>query len=316
LISFKKKRKKGMRLKTPLSLAALTLTMLTLLFVQVQAYAQARLHEFSAYGEGGLALPRYSLPAGVSSSSSSSGVGGGGLGYSFLFTDNIGLRTGVGASLLRSTVHLGDSFTSAIALTDEYYEPAELRSTFSGYVERQSVVMLQLPLLLHYQSKAYRRKLRYYARAGLRIELPLMGRYQARSASLVNELYYPSRDVALRDPAYKGLGVFSGVSSTGSLKQRLSLTAVAEAGVKWKLGARAFLYVGLYAGYGVGSAVKPQNGDADFGVGSVPTSRYAPATHLTDRAALFAVGVKVEVSISRLFTQPMRINIKQFPSLV
>jgi hypothetical protein len=129
-----------MHLKTPLLLATLTLTMLTPLFVQAQAqaqaqayaYTQARLHEFSAYGEGGFAALRYSLPSGASSG----GGGGGGLGYAFLFTDNIGVRTGIGASLLRSAVRLGDGFTSVVDLADEYYEPAELRSTFNGYVER------------------------------------------------------------------------------------------------------------------------------------------------------------------------------------
>jgi outer membrane protein OmpA-like peptidoglycan-associated protein len=180
--------------------------------------------------------------------------------------------------------------------------------------------MLQLPLLLHYQTRAYRYTRRYYARAGLQLELPLSGRYQASAASVVNELYYPALGVALRDPAYKGLGVFSDVSSDVSLTLRPSLTAMAEAGVKWQLGARACLYVGLYAGYGVSSVVKPQSSGADvllqgeappasFGTGGVPASRYAPATRLTDRAALFAAGVKVEVSISKLF---IRLNTRMF----
>lgn len=274
-------------------------------------------HELSVYGEGGLSTLRYALPPQVERDNGFGG--GGGLGYAFFFSDNVGLRTGVGVSLLRAAAHLNASFVATAAAVDEYYAPCEFRTTFGdGYRERQSAVVLHVPLTLHYQGKPFLTGVRPYARAGFRLDAPLSGGYRANATSLTNELYYPDLDIALRAPAYKGLGKFSGKSSSGDLSLALSVAAVAEAGVKWQLPRAASLYTGLYVGYGLSNALKQTDGGdlvvrgdgapSELSVGSVLASRYEAGAPFTEKALLLSAGLKVEVTVdagipTRRFTE-------------
>jgi hypothetical protein len=256
-------------------------------------------HELSVYGEGGLSTLRYALPP--QGERDNRFGGGGGLGYAFFFSDNVGLRTGVGASLFRAAAHLNANFVATAAAVDEYYAPCEFRTTFGdGYRERQSAVVLHVPLMLHYQGKPFPIGARLYARAGLRLDALLSGSYRASAASLTNELYYPDLDITLRAPAYKGLGEFSGKSSGGDLGLALSVAAVAEAGVKWRLPRATSLYTGLYVGYGLSNVLKKQKDGAasELGMGSMLASRYEAGAPFTEKALLLSAGLKVEVTVN------------------
>ncbi|MDR1343583.1 MAG: hypothetical protein LBK18_10085, partial [Prevotellaceae bacterium] len=149
-----------MRLKTLPVIAALLLPSLP----PLPAGAQARLMEISAYGEGGLSTLYYSLPD-IARRSNALG-GGGGLGYAFFFTDQLSLHTGAGLTLYRAQAKLSDGFGTITATLDDYYEPAELRSTFSRHAERQTALMLRLPLQGQWQSKVKSRSRghRFYVR--------------------------------------------------------------------------------------------------------------------------------------------------------
>jgi outer membrane protein OmpA-like peptidoglycan-associated protein len=217
----------------------------------------------------------------------------------------------------RANTRLDDNFTSVIPYTDEYNEAYELRTTVNRYEEKQSALMLSIPLTAQYQtslrfwgrrSAGGRRYFgqRFYARAGFRLDIPLSERYRAASASLINERYYPALDIALREPTYKGLGEFTGRSAKGNLNLNSSLAGMVEAGVKWDIVRQLSFYTGLYFSCGLTGAVKStHSGDfmlhseaspADFSTGSVLASQYEQGKPFTNRVTLMSAGLTVRLA--------------------
>jgi hypothetical protein len=312
-----------MQLKVWISLSALS----------VAAPLVGQNHELSLYGEGGLSTLRYSLPQGGSRQDRLGG--GGGLGYTFLFSGYLGMSTGVGLSAFRAGARLSGSFSSVAVFTDEYHEDFELRSSLSGYAEKQSLLTLNFPLMMHCQSGVISGKYgkQIYLRAGLRLELPLRGSYRSHAASLTNMIYYPEHKMTLSQPAYKGLGEFSGKTSSGSLNFALSATACVEAGVKWDVSRhmsfnrnqllfnrllsfnsrqnarnrRLYLYTGIYFSYGLNDVLRSDDmGDvihrneeapADFRISSLLASRYEAESNFTGKGLLIGAGLTLRLSL-------------------
>ncbi|MDR0711251.1 MAG: hypothetical protein LBF67_02745 [Prevotellaceae bacterium] len=314
-----------MHLKVWISLSALS----------VAAPLVGQKHEVSVYGEGGLSTLHYSLPQ--EGSRQDQLGGGGGLGYAFLFADYMGVATGVGLSAFRAGARLPGSFGSVAASIDEYDESFELRSSLSGYTEKQSLITLSLPLMVHCQSGVLSGKYdkQLYFRAGLRLELPILGSYQSGIASLTNTIYYPEHKTTLSQPAYKGLGTFSGRVSSGSLNLALSATACVEAGVKWDVSRRLpfnrnqlpfnrllsfnsretsrnrrlmYLYTGIYFSYGLNDVLRgadvgdvihrSEDAPAEFRIGSLLTSRYEAESYFTGKALLIGGGITLRLSFN------------------
>lgn len=223
------------------------------LFAVLTASAQSK-HEtagggsqFSITAGGGLSTLRYKAVEGAGRT----GFGGNaGIGYSYFFTDHWGLGTGVGVSVFNGKYDMA-SFSEFYPCYDGE-EAFEYHYTLKKYHENQQAWMLDIPLMVQFQTG------KFYAKFGGKLGVPFSAKYN----NSVNELqasgvYQPS-ELTLSGPAFMGFGTFTNLSNSDDLKLNTTFFAAAEAGVKWSLSDNLSLYTGAYLDYGLNNMFKQE----------------------------------------------------------
>ena len=275
------------------------ITTISLLLLATSALsAQNNRHEIVLYAGGGLSSLKYNATIGKQRD----GLGGQiGLGYNFFFIPNLGIKTGVEFSLHNASFTL-DHFDFQHDATDIENSPFEFRCTLNNYKERQSLVMLQIPLMLQFQIGD---KHQFYAAAGGKVGFPLSAKYNSSKIAIYNSGYYEEEDCEYTTQLFMGFGQFSG--SSGNLKFKTAFFASAEIGVKWMMKGEYSFYTGLYMDYGLNNIVKPRseplqfleyNTDhpSDFTVNSIIESKYLQNTELelfTNKIIPITAGIKL-----------------------
>ncbi|GAP72507.1 hypothetical protein SAMD00024442_34_6 [Candidatus Symbiothrix dinenymphae] len=195
-------------------------------------------HEFSLVVGGGLSSLHYTPTVG----DASLGLGGfAGLGYTFRFSEHWGVGTGLEAALFNGNYSLA-------SLSDHYpsydgEENFEYHYTIEGYRDRQQAILLNIPLMLHFQTG------RYYAALGGKVGIPMSATFN-NSAKLNAWGNYPPSSLHLEDPPFSGFGSYT-VSNKGDLALKTAFFASTEVGVRWQLSNGWSLSTGLYADYGL-----------------------------------------------------------------
>ncbi|GHT53097.1 hypothetical protein AGMMS49982_15150 [Bacteroidia bacterium] len=268
--------------------------------VAVAATAQPAQHEFSFVAGGGLSTLNYSPTAG----NAEFGLGGfAGLGYTFRFSEHWGLGTGVEAALFNAHYSLA-------SLSDHYpsydgEENFEYHYTIEGYRDRQQAILLNIPLMLHFQTG------KYYAALGGKAGFPMGAKFN-NSGDLNARGDYPPSALHLQDPPFSGFGLYP-VSNKGDLALKTAFFASAEVGVRWKLSNTVALSTGLYVDYGLNnvrpSATAPLINYPDYLVSDIyrPNSVVASASDLrgqnvgkplVEKVNPLAAGIKIGVHFS------------------
>ena len=282
------------------------LSILNLLLFCTVLSAQSN-HEFSVYLGGGLSTLNYSVTTGEQKM----GFGGHiGLGYTFFFSPNWGLGTGVEFALYNSKFNL-NNLTTNYTLTDPTAAPGQGQFDFisklGNYEEKQSAGLLQIPLMLQFQTDGNHK---FYAAAGGKIGLPISASYKVDNATLENSGFYSYESYTYTTQIFRGFG-----SNQRSYKDDLSFKtaffASVEAGMKWRLSDNLSLYTGAYFDYGFNNIRK--DGQAkqfveysttddprDFKVHSVTYAQYtesgkAPRA-FTDKVSPLAAGIKLRLA--------------------
>ena len=290
--------------------------MLMFVFMQVTVvFAQS--HEFSVYGGGGLSALHYKLSTG----DASGGFGGDfGLGYTFspsksqiietgtLSRRKWGIFAGIGLGLYNAQAKLNNVQTVTSGLSDGelHYDRFDLRTTFTGYNEKQNAMLLNIPVMWHFQMA------QFYVMAGVKAGIPLNGKYQSKDATLTNKAYYPDLGNEIDAPEFRGYGTFRGKNSDGVIDLGLSVALSLEAGINRRIGGNIHLYAGVYVDYGLNNVVKSSHqpfvnytGDnpANFTTNSVLSSysdynnyNNKASITFTDKANIMAVGIKVRLA--------------------
>ncbi|MDR1645628.1 MAG: hypothetical protein LBS05_07395 [Tannerellaceae bacterium] len=274
------------------------LSFLTLcFFCTASVYGQK--NEVSFHAGGGLSTLGYSLSQG----DRTQGFGGeAGVGYIRFLSRSFGVGSGVSLSLYNaSAAGIGNTIAN---FADEYGDSYELRTSFTGYNERQQALFLRIPLTLQYRGGG-RHPL--YVQAGVGLNIPVSARYEASAATLHNEAYYPTYDVAITLPSFMGLGDFTNRRTEDKLTLQTVYTASVETGIRWRLAPSWALYTALYADYGLNDAVKDRNRDHfrpnattpdDFALNSVLVSRQAPSSPFAGSTSLIAIGLKFRIAFT------------------
>jgi len=274
------------------------------LMLSTALYAQTA-HEFSIYAGGGISTVKYSVTEGKHKL----GLGGhAGLGYTFFFSPNWGLGTGVEFALYNSKFNTA-TWNGSYTLTDPTPPAATftLNSTLKDYEEKQTSIMLQIPLMLQFQGNGNHK---FYAAAGGKIGLPLSATYKVDNATFVNAGVYPYESYTYTTQIFRGFG-----SNQKSYKDDLSFKAAfflaAEAGMKWRLSDNMSLYTGLYLDYGLNNIRKntpanfvayipstnPTDPTADLHINSVTYARVSNTTaQFTDKLSPLAAGIKLRLA--------------------
>jgi len=260
-------------------------------------------HEFSLYGGGGLSTLNYNVTAGKQNN----GFGGKvGLGYQFFFSKKFGLGTGAELALYNSKYTL-DNLSQQYMTTDMEGTDFEFRSAITNYKETQQAMLLQIPLMLQFQTGS---KHQFYAALGGKAGIPLYGKSESSSATIVNSGYYPEENYEYTTQEFMGFGAFTGRNADNNLNFKMAFFASAEAGVKWKLKNKLALYTGAYLDYGLNNIYK-ENSTAqqfvayntasprDFTENSIFASQYTQngnSQYFTEKITPLAVGIKIKLA--------------------
>lgn len=273
---------------------------LSSLFVWAQ---EAPVHEFSAYSSFGLSSFRYKLSQG----NRSGGIGGDfGVGYTWyrtnvrvtgtgrVFNERWGIYTGLGVGLYGAKSKFPNGSEVVKDTKDSENDNIQLHSKLSDYKEKQRLTSLNIPVMAQFQIQDY------YAMAGLKLGIPLGGKYKTKkNATITNEAYYPEYENWLTTQKFAGYGVFDH-QSDGDLKFGVSVMLTMEGGMNWRLDRHFSLYTGLYFDVGLNNAAKNKKQTfVDYhttGSNKASFSTNSMMTAFTEKANLMAVGVKVRLA--------------------
>ena len=221
------------------------LIVLFILLGKVDIFAQEK-HEFSFYGGGGLSTLDYKATVGEQKSGSGGNFG---LGYTFFFTPNWGLGTGVEFSSYKAGLDMDNAGNLSVSYMTVDMEGIsfEFRSVVNAYEEKQRTGFLQIPLMLQFQTDGRRQ---FYAAAGGKAGIPLNGKYRT-TVSLSNSGYYAHENSLYDTQEFMGFGHFAGKKYEGELDFKTAYFLSVESGVKWRLCDKLSFYAGAYLDYGL-----------------------------------------------------------------
>ena len=234
-------------------------------------------YEVLFYGGGGMSTLQYNVTTGKQTD----GFGGQvGVNYNFLFIKKLALKTGVEFSLY-SASFAWDNLSTRFIATDIENTVFEFRSAIDKYVEKQYLVMLQIPLMLQFQVG---KNHQFYAAAGGKVGIPIHVNYNSRGTNIQNSGYYTEEDYKYTTQLFMGFGQFSG--SNGKLKLKTAFMVSAEIGAKWVMQDGYKFYTGVYVDYGLNNIAAPQTSPppfiayntarpADFAINGIFQSQYS-----------------------------------------
>lgn len=268
------------------------------------ASAQAQ-HEYSIYAGGGFSPFHYKLKSG----DGSGGIGGDfGAGYTYFFRpievimksgmiyrSQWAVYSGVGVGYYRAKAKI-DNYKAISANLDDgtgEYSKFEMHTKFSGYNETQSTLFLNIPVMAQFHME------QYYAGAGFKVGIPLVGKYKSKDATLTNEAYYHELDNWLKDGDWRGLGEFKGMNSKGDLDLGFTVMFALEAGMKWRIYSNLSAYTGIYFDYGLNNSLKSSN-KSFVNYNAQNADKFTTNSVLnpfTEKARIMAVGVKVRFAL-------------------
>jgi len=291
-----------MKKKINLTLLRSYALMVFLLLSVLNTFGQKQPHEFSIYLGGGYATFVFQKPV---SKPSASGYGGDvGMGFTGFFDDNWGIHTGVGFGFFNVTNKINSfSFiTPDLEDCEGYFY--ESHTVLSQYSENHKTMFVTLPLMVQFQTKMERISNRnrdikagFYAMAGAKAQFLVANNYKAEISTLSGAAYYPEFNNWIYSLPDIGIGTFKGNAVKGKLKFNLLAMFALEAGLKWQVGNRLFLYTGAYFDIGLHDYTKKSR---------KPYRNYFTPEHLSDltllnfskRMNVMAVGVKVRLAFS------------------
>jgi len=280
-----------------LLLIILTFCILGVFRVSAQKYP----NEFSIYCEGGYAA--FIFQKAISKTTSSKGYGGdAGVGFTYFFSQNLGLHTSVGVGFFNVNNQLRQLAFIMLKLEDCEGYLYDLHTTLNNYNENHKSIFVSLPLMLQYQTKLEpisnqkkNNKAGFYAMMGAKALFLLNNNYTSKTTSLSNAAYYPEFDTWINSQPALGLGSFKGCSVNGKLDFNVLIMFAFEAGIKWQIGKKLFLYTGAYFDCGLHDTTKkarvPYN---SFTTQEPPTD--LALLEFAKRMNLMAVGIKVRLA--------------------
>ena len=276
-------------------------------------------HEFSIYAGGGLSTLNYSVTAGEQKA----GFGGlFGVGYTYFFTPNWGLNTGIELALYNSKFNLTRPLQTTDNATDIEGSAFLYHSTVSNLEEKQKATLLQIPIMLQLQTNGHHK---FYAAFGAKLGIPLGKSYNSTGATIVNTGFYSHEDYEYDEQEFVGFGTFRGRGSDGSLDLKMAFLLAAEAGMKWQISGMS-LYTGLYLDYGLNNIaddkrapfVEYNKGNPrNFAMNSVVHAQYrdkSDSRHsFTDKVSPLAFGIKLRLAFGKGKQETKPVVIKPAP---
>lgn len=271
-------------------------------------YAQD-LHEFSLHFGGGLSTLRYNPTLGEQSNSFDKQFG---LGYALFVSPRFGFATGLELAFYSADFKLKNlkiAYSARDLYDKDKPETFEFRSTLSNYTEEQTAAMLQIPLMLQFQTEVG-----YYAMAGVKFAIPLSGT-SSNKGDLLNSGYYKDENYDYTEQNFRGFGTFKDKKTETSENFESSIFASVEMGMKWRFEDGLSLYTSAYFDYGLGNILKkkdldelprmveynssePQNFEMN-GIFDAQWKQNKTPQAFVNKIMPMAIGIKIKLSLSQ-----------------
>lgn len=267
-------------------------------------------HEFSVGVQAGMHALKYDLSIGESKNKPSGGIG---VGYSYFFKKNMGLATGLDLAFYNTEVKLNDFSGKEATFDIDLQKDFEFRYTLKNYVEKQNAFYINIPVMFHYQF-VDQGDVKFYTAAGVKIGIPMSGKYKSSGANLKTEGYYPHNKSTAYGPRFRGFGDFVTKPNNNELKYKTAFSLALEVGAKWTLPSAMALYTGIYFDYGLNDIKKSSSSDLslvqynqlnpeDHIFAGVANSSFTPSGgalgSMVDKINTMACGVKVRLAFGK-----------------
>ena len=176
-------------------------------------------------------------------------------GYSYFFTPNWGIHTGLGIQTFNSMSTL--TYLSSSQDIDTDGQAYEFKANFTSYQEKQQAILIDIPLAIQYRFPI-NEKIGLLASVGAKIALPVKSSFKTSGGGLVTTGYYSQWNVELSDMPQHG---FSTMTNTflGNTPLKPAYMGIADLGGLFKLSQRLDLYVGGYVNYGLNNVLTPDS---------------------------------------------------------
>ncbi len=177
------------------------------------------------------------------------------LGYNYFFSKNWGFGAGLGLESFESKATLNYQTSKASVDTDG--ESFEFRTQYTDWQERQSILLLDIPVSFIYQ-KEINEKLKFQFSVGPKVSFAVQSNYKTEGGTIETTGYYPQYNVVLY-----GMPQHNFTTLTSFPKNDISLNPVVSAysnlGGLYKLSNRLDLYAGVYFDYGLTNMIDAQD---------------------------------------------------------
>jgi hypothetical protein len=177
------------------------------------------------------------------------------LGYNYFFSENWGFGAGLGLESFQSKATL--NYQTSKPSTDTDGESFEFRTQYTDWQEKQSILLLDIPLSFIYQ-KEMNEKLKFQFSIGPKVSFAIQSNYKTEGGAIETTGYYPQYNVVLY-----GMPQHNFTTITSFPKNDTSLNPVVSAysnlGGLYKLNNSMDLYAGVYIDYGLSNMIDAQN---------------------------------------------------------
>lgn len=281
------------------------------LLTTLSGVAQESRHEFSAFVGGGISSFNYSVTAGEQKL----GLGGNlGFGYTYFLSDNWGVHSGLELAYYNAKISDLNILSYAPNLTDSEGEKYHYYSDARGYSERQHALFMNVPIMAHFQTDAFNKN-RFYISGGVKLGVPVMGKFKSDGDTFVNKGWYYDRENWLEDQRFAGFGTFYDRDVKKDIDLNISCMLSLETGIKWNIFDNQSIYTGIYFDYGLNDVIKDGH-DKPFVEQEIQPNRYfftnnsalessyytgyehesGEKKQITDKVVPMALGLKVRLT--------------------
>ena len=187
-------------------------------------------------------------------------AGATGVSYHYFFKPQWGIGGGLNFTTYKGGISINKYEDKQTTINTATNHTFDFMVSSSAYQETQQTAMLAIPLMAQYQTEG---ETAFFAALGFKAGFPLSSKTRSKGV-YTTKGYYPNLNVTYEDlPDYGFVTHQSFPGNKTGMRMKPALIASTELGIKCRLDETTFLYVGIYADYGLTNMSKKRNKDVN-----------------------------------------------------
>jgi OOP family OmpA-OmpF porin len=224
-----------------------------------------------------------------------------GIHYGRFFNKTVGLGVGLQYSWANAyATYNWNEVTTGLTHPSNPNTPYNLTTGFNNFVERQNVGYLSIPVEVLFR-KVLNDRAAFIAGVGLSLDLPIHGKYIAKSGSYSTTGVFPSLgDYVVSDMPEHGFSTYTTTQNAKfNNRAKVGGSVIADLGFRVAMNDNWGMYFGLYAGYGFTNLLKESKTEEMLMINPTDPSkidyRGTFDSNETGKANLIRAGVKIAI---------------------